>query len=194
MTYIPKIVAFAGSTREKSYNKQLIKIAVAGARAAGAEVTLVDLRDLAIPLYDEDLEASSGLPAGGKQLRDLMLASDGLMISSPEYNSSISAVLKNTIDWVSRKQPGDKQGLAAFAGKTAVLMSASPGALGGLRGLVHLRAILGNIDVLVLPGQVAISAANDAFQPDGTLKDAKKQEAVEGLGKKLTEMLKKLKG
>jgi NAD(P)H-dependent FMN reductase len=116
------------------------------------------------------------------------------MIASPEYNSSITGVLKNAIDWASRKQPEDKTGLACFVGKVAVLMSASPGQLGGLRGLVHLRSILGNIDVLVLPSQVAIPQAADAILPDGTLKDPKKQEAVEGLGRKLAEMLMKLKG
>lgn len=193
MTYTPRILAFAGSTREKSYNKQLIKIAIAGARSAGAEVTLLDLRDLALPLFDEDLEAREGLPPGGKKLRELMLANDGLLISSPEYNSSLPAVLKNAIDWASRKQPGDNQGLVCFTGKAAAIMSASPGALGGLRGLVHLRSILGNINVLMLPDQVSIPVAHEAIAPDGSLKDAKKQEAVEGLGRKLAELIRKIK-
>ena len=115
----------------------------------------------------------------------------GLLISSPEYNSSITAVLKNTIDWVSRPAPNEPS-LVGFQGKVAALLSASPGALGGLRGLVHLRAILGNIGVLVLPDQIAIAKAHEAFQADGSLKDAKQQAGVEALGKKLTEMLKKV--
>jgi NAD(P)H-dependent FMN reductase len=113
------------------------------------------------------------------------------LISAPEYNSSITAVLKNTIDWVSRPVPGEAP-LACFDGKVASLMSASPGALGGLRGLVHVRAILGNIKVLVLPDQVAISRAGEAFNPDGSLKDPKQQAAVEGLGAQLAWVIAKL--
>jgi len=191
MAFIPKILAFAGSTRTESYNKRLIKIAVAGARAASAEVTLIDLRDFPLPLFDGDLEARDGLPANGRKLKDLFLAHHGLLISAPEYNSSITAVLKNTIDWVSRPVPGEAP-LACFDGKVACLMSASPGALGGLRGLVHVRAILGNIKVLVLPDQVAVSKAGDAFSPDGSLKDPKQQAAVEGLGAQLARVIAKL--
>jgi NAD(P)H-dependent FMN reductase len=191
MAITPKILAFAGSTRTDSYNKRLVKIAVAGARAAGAEVTLIDLRDFPLPLFDGDLEARDGLPANGRRLKDLFLAHHGLLISAPEYNSSITAVLKNTIDWVSRPVPGEAP-LACFDGKVACLMSASPGALGGLRGLVHVRAILGNIKVLVLPDQVAVSKAGEAFNPDGSLKDPKQQAAVEGLGARLAWVIAKL--
>jgi len=122
-----------------------------------------------------------------------MLSHDGLLLSCPEYNSSITGVLKNTIDWASRQEPGEAP-LACFTGKVAALMSASPGALGGLRGLVHVRAILGNIQVLVLPEQVAVPKAHEAFQPDGTLKDSKQQTAVEQLGRSLAHVLTKLKG
>jgi NAD(P)H-dependent FMN reductase len=191
MAITPKILAFAGSTRTDSYNKRLVKVAVAGARAVGAEVTLIDLRDFPLPLFDGDLEARDGLPANGRKLKDLFLAHHGLLISAPEYNSSITAVLKNTIDWVSRPVPGEAP-LACFDGKVACLMSASPGALGGLRGLVHVRAILGNIRVLVLPEQVAVSKANEAFGPDGSLKDPKQQAAVEGLGAQLARTIAKL--
>jgi NAD(P)H-dependent FMN reductase len=188
-----RILAFAGSSRKDSFNKKLVTIAAAGARSAGAEVTVLDLRDVPLPLYDGDLEASEGLPPNAKKLKEIFLAHDGLLISSPEYNSSISAVLKNVIDWVSRPVPGEAN-LACFVGKTAALMSASPGALGGLRGLVHLRAILGNINVLVIPDQIAVTKAMEAFNPDVSLKDAKQQSAVEGLGMKLAVLLAKLKG
>jgi NAD(P)H-dependent FMN reductase len=191
MPITPRILAFAGSTRTDSYNKRLVKIAAAGARAAGVEVTLIDLRDFPLPIFDGDLEARDGLPANGRKLKDLFLAHHGLLISAPEYNSSITAVLKNTIDWVSRPVP-DEAPLACFDGKVACLMSASPGALGGLRGLVHVRAILGNIKVLVLPDQIAISKANEAFNPDGSLKDPKQQAAVEGLGAQLARVITKL--
>ena len=188
-----KILAFAGATRTESFNKKLIKIAVEGARAAGAGVTLVDLRDFPMPLYDGDLEAESGLPEQAKRLKKLFLDHDGLMISTPEYNSSIPAVLKNAIDWVSRSEPGEST-LAAYAGKIAILMSASPSWMGGIRSLNVVRMMLANIKVLVLPDSVSLAKANEAFNPDGTLKDAKQAAAVQKLGKTLAEMLQKLKG
>ncbi len=187
----PKILAFAGSTRTGSFNKKLVKTAAEGARAAGAEVTLIDLRDLPLPLYDGDLEEKEGLPANAVKLKELFLAHRGLLIAAPEYNSGITGVLKNAIDWVSRSAPGEAP-LACFAGKTAALMSASPGALGGLRGLVQVRAILGNIGVLVLPGQVAVPRADGVFEPDGSLKDAKQRASVEKLGADLAAILIKL--
>jgi len=193
MSTVPRILAFAGSTRTDSFNKRLISIAAAGARAAGAEVTLIDLRDYPLPVYDGDLEARDGLPANARKLKDLFLAHQGLLISAPEYNSSITAVLKNTIDWVSRPVPGEAA-LNCFDGKVAGLMSASPGALGGLRGLVHVRAILQNIRVLTIPEQVAVPNAAEAFAPNGSLKDAKQQAAVEGLGAKVAQMLARLRG
>ncbi|BDI14623.1 oxidoreductase [Nostoc cf. commune SO-36] len=187
----PKILAFAGSTRIESYNKKLVKIAAAGAQAAGAEVTYIDLRDLPLPLYDEDLEAQEGIPANARTFKDLLISHQGLLVASPEYNSSLTPVLKNAIDWASRPAPNEAP-LAAFAGKVATIMSASPGALGGLRGLVHLRSILGNIKVLVLPDQIAVSKAYEAFNPDGTLVDPKQQESIEKLGEGLTKILLKL--
>ncbi len=187
----PKILVFAGSTRSDSYNKKLAHLAFDAATAAGAEVTLVDLRDFAMPLYDGDLEDSQGLPEGAKQFKKLLIESDGIIIVSPEYNSSITAVLKNSIDWASRQETDDEPSLVAFRGKTALLLSASPGGLGGLRGLVHLRSILGNIGVIVLPDQLAISAAYDAFDDSGALKDSKKAAQLTGLVKGLVDFLAK---
>ena len=112
-------------------------------------------------------------------------------MACPEYNSSITPLLKNTIDWVSRPAEGQPM-LAAFLGKTAALLSTSPGALGGLRGLVHVRAILGSIGVLVLPEQVAVPRAAQAFGDDGGLADAKQQEKVESLGENLAMVVNKL--
>jgi NAD(P)H-dependent FMN reductase len=187
----PKILAFAGSTRTESFNKKLVRIGAEGARAAGAEVTLVDLRDFPMPLYDGDLEAASGLPEHAKRLKKLFFEHQGLMISTPEYNSSIPGVLKNAIDWVSRSETGEKP-LAAYAEKVAVLMSASPGGLGGVRSLNVVRMMLANIKVLVLPDSVSVSKAAEAFNADGTLKDAKQAASVQRLGKSLTETLAKL--
>ncbi len=187
----PKILAFAGSTRIDSFNKKLIKIAADGARGAGAEVTLIDLRDFPLPLYDGDLEQRDGLPSAARKLKGLMLSHQGFLISSPEYNSSISGVLKNTIDWTSRQDEGEIP-LACFKNKVAGLMSASPGGLGGLRGLVHVRAILGNIGVLVIPDQIVVAKAHEVFNPDGTMKNKDQEEQVTKIGANVTKLLMKL--
>lgn len=187
----PKILAFAGSTRTDSFNKKLVKIAVTGAIEGGADVTVIDLRDFAMPLYDGDLEQQQGLPSNAKKLKDLMLSHQGFLISAPEYNSSISGVLKNTIDWVSRPSAGEES-LACFKGKVAGIMSASPGGLGGLRGLVHVRAILENISVLVIPDQIAVSKAHEVFNADGTLKDKKQEDQVKRIGSSVAKLLLKL--
>src|SRR4051812_14017206 len=173
----PKILVFAGSTRKDSFNKKLAKIAANDARAAGAEVTHIDLRDIPMPLYDGDLEASEGIPPNGRKLKELMLAHDAFLIASPEYNSSITGVLKNAIDWASR-QSTDEKPLACFTGKVVGLCSASPGGLGGLRGLVTVRSILTNIGSIVIPTQVAVAHANEAFDENGQLKDPKFKTAM----------------
>lgn len=191
MTPKPKILAFAGSTRTDSFNKKLVRIAATGATEAGVDVTVTNLRDFPMPLYDGDLEQQEGLPPNARKLKDLMLAHQGFLISSPEYNSSISAVFKNVIDWTSRQSEGEIS-LACFKGKVAGIMSASPGGLGGLRGLVHVRSILGNIGVLVMPDQVAIGKAHEAFNADGTLKDKKQEEQVKMIGSSVAKILLKL--
>ena len=187
----PTILAFAGSLRSDSYNKKLVRIAAQAARRAGADVTLLDLRELDLPMYDGDDEKTNGLPPGAKRLKKIMIEAHGFLIASPEYNSSISAALKNAIDWASRPEPNEKP-LVAFVGKVAAIMAASPGALGGLRGLVHLRSILGNIQVIVLPDQKAVPKANEAFDESGALKDAKLREEIENLGAKLVHLIRKL--
>ena len=191
MSYTPRILALAGSLRAESFNGRILNIAAEAAREAGAEVKVIDLREFPLPIYDGDLEAAEGLPANALALKREFLAHEGLLLASPEYNSSFTPLMKNTIDWVSRPAPGEG-GLAAYKGKTAVIMSASPGALGGLRGLVHLRAVLGNIGVIVLPEQKAISSASAAFTPEGALSNAKDHEAIRGLGTRLAEVLGKL--
>lgn len=188
-----RVLGLAGSLRVGSYNKKLVQIALAGARAAGAEVTFVDLRDLSLPIYDEDLETSAGLPEGALKLKALMTAHHGLLFATPEYNSSVSAALKNAIDWASRPAPNEKT-LQCFKGKVSALVSASPGALGGLRGLVHLRAILGNLGVIVLPDQLAIAKAHEAIGADGHLVDAAQQRAVEAIGAAVANIAAKLNG
>ena len=187
----PKIIAFAGSTRTDSYNKKLVKISSIGATEAGVDVTMIDLRDFPMPIYDGDLEQKDGLPFNARKLKDLMLTHQGFLISSPEYNSSISAVFKNTIDWASRPSEGEIP-LACFKNKIAGIMSASPGGLGGLRGLVHVRSILENIGVMVMPDQMAIAKAHESFNDDGTLKDKKQEDQVKKIGANVAKMLLKL--
>jgi len=173
----PKVLAFAGATRTESWNKKLVRVAVRAAQQAGGEVTLIDLRDYPMPLYDGDLERDHGLPPKARELKALMVATDAFLLSCPEYNSSISGVLKNTIDWISRPQPEETRYLA-FKGKVAGLLSASPGNLGGVRALLTVRQVLTTVGVLVLPTQFALAHAASAFHEDGTLKDDGHRAAV----------------
>jgi NAD(P)H-dependent FMN reductase len=189
---IPKILAFGGSLRRDSFNQKLATVAAEGAREAGAEVTVIALRDYPLPLFDADLEEAEGMPENAKALKELFAAHDGLLIASPEYNSSISAALKNALDWVSRTETEDEPSLSALSGKTAVMFAASPGGLGGLRGLVHLRAILGNIGITVLPDQIAVGSAHQAIKSDGTLADSTQHARVKQLGATLAKHLAKV--
>ncbi len=186
-----KILAFAGSTREASHNKRFMRVAAAAVEQAGGAVTSVDLRDYTMPLYDGDLEAADGLPEGAQRLRALMRAHDGYLIASPEYNGGITGVLKNTIDWTSRPVAAEP-GLACYAGKVVGLISASPGALGGLRGLAQVRAVLTALRVVVIPEQVALPHAAKAFADDGTLIDTARQTAVEAMAARLVAVTAKL--
>lgn len=186
-----KVLAFAGSARKDSFNKQLVRIAAEGAAAEGAIVQVVDLAAYPLPIFDQDLE-QEGTPENASKLKELFLGHDALLIACPEYNSSITPLLKNTLDWVSRSAPGESP-LAAYKHKVACLLAASPGALGGLRGLVHVRAILANVGVTVLPGQIAIPTAHEAFA-SGKLKDDKLQQRVMDLGAALARVTKKLAG
>jgi chromate reductase, NAD(P)H dehydrogenase (quinone) len=186
-----KILAFAGSLRHNSYNKKLIKIAVEAAREKGAEVTLIDLKDYPMPIYDGDIEKEHGMPENAQKFKELMIDHQGFLIASPEYNSSYSGVLKNVIDWASRPQHGEKP-LIAFNGKVAAIISTSTGGLGGVRGLLALRNMLGNIKVIVLPEQVSIPHAADSFDEQGKLKEEKKRKSIKNLTDHFIEILNKL--
>ena len=189
-----KILAFAGSSRKDSFNKKVLAIAASGAQEAGASVTVVDLADYPMPLYNQDLEAEQGIPENALKFKKLLVEHDGFIIASPEYNSAFSPLLKNTIDWASRAESSDEPALLAYKGKTALILSASPGALGGMRGLVFLRMLLGNMGVTVLPDQQTIGQAFKAFNADGSLLDEKKQQGLMALGKKLAQTVARLKG
>jgi chromate reductase, NAD(P)H dehydrogenase (quinone) len=177
----PRILVFGGSLRAESYNQKLATIAAEGAREAGAEVTLIALRDFRMPIFDEDLEAAEGKSEAAKKLKELFLNAGGFIIASPEYNSGITAALKNAIDWVSRADSDDEPPLLAFKGKSAAILSASPGGYGGARSLAQLRPLLENIHVTVLPDQVSIPKAYEAFDADRNLIDPALQAAVKAL-------------
>lgn len=182
-----RILCFAGSTREASFNRRLAQAAARAVEEAGGEATLMDLRDHPLPLYDGDLEASAGLPLGVRPLKELFKSHDGLFVVSPEYNGSMSAVLKNTLDWVSRPA-GEEAGTVPYAGKVAALAAASPGALGGLRGLVHLRAVLQSVGALVLSEQLALGNAATAFTDEGRLTDERMQQMLDKTASRLVDV------
>lgn len=175
-----KILIFAGSTRAQSFNRQLAKVAAKLAVEAGAEVTLLELSSLNIPLYNADLEAQ-GTPPDVIRLKQLMFEHPGWLICSPEYNGSYTALLKNTIDWASSPVKGDaawEQGTKPFAGKVVGLLAASPGGLGGLRSLEHLSPLLSNLQCWVAPQQYALGQAGNAFDADGQLQIDKQLDGV----------------
>lgn len=179
-----KILALAGSTRANSYNKLLVEEAARIARAEGAIVTIIDLKDYPMPFYDADLEEKQKMPEQAKRFRALMIKNDALIIASPEYNGSFPGILKNALDWASRSEEGGAS-RDAFKGKKCAIMSASPGVGGGARGLVHLRAILEAVGGEVIPLQVTVSKAYEAFDEKGNLINA-------DLKQQLTEEVKQL--
>lgn len=190
-----KVLVFAGSARRDSLNKRLARVGARHVREAGGEATFLDLDDYPMPLYHGDLEAAEGLPANAGKLREVFLAHDALLIASPENNSSVTALLKNTIDWLSRSigdGKGVNSGLAPYRGKLAGLMSASPGPFAGVRGLPHLRQILSSLGVTVLGAQVSIARADHAFTAEGELVDAHNDELAAKLARAVVETTRKL--
>ncbi|MFQ5544114.1 MAG: NADPH-dependent FMN reductase [Nitrospiria bacterium] len=186
-----KILAFSGSSRKGSLNKKLVNIAALGAEKEGAEVTIIDLADYPMPIFNQDLESDEGMPEKAREFKNLLIAHDGFLIASPEYNSAFSPLLKNVIDWASRSEPEEEPSLVAYRGKVAAIMATSPGGLGGLRGLVFLRMLLSNLGMIVLPKQQAIAHAFKAFTPNGMLANEKQQDSVLKLGIELTQFLKR---
>lgn len=177
----PRILVFSGSLRAESFNQKLATIAAQAARDAGAEVTLLSLREFRLPIFDEDLEAAEGMPESAETLKAIFAEHEGLIIASPEYNSTVTAALKNSIDWVSRATEPNEAPLSALKGKSAAIMAASPGGYGGARGLVQLRPFLENIGITVMPDQVIVPKAHEAFTPEGQLIDQSITAAVTAL-------------
>ncbi|HSN80462.1 MAG TPA: NAD(P)H-dependent oxidoreductase [Rhodoferax sp.] len=182
-----KLLIFAGSTRAQSFNRRLAKVAAGLARQAGAEVTLLELSSLDIPMYNADLEAL-GTPPDVIRLKEILFDHPGWIICSPEYNGSYTALLKNTLDWASSPVKGDpnwQQGTKAFTGKVVGLLSASPGALGGLRSLAHLTPMLLNLQCWVTPQQFALGQAGSAFGADGQLTNNKQLAGIDAVVKQV---------
>ncbi len=166
-----KIIFLAGSIRKKSYNQMLSRQAFEIAKEMGMDAELINLADYEMPFYNGDLEAEKGLPEAALRLKDKFLKCEAFFIASPEYNGSFSALLKNSLDWISRPSNAKDQPCLAFAGKKALIASASPSMLGGLRGLVPLRMWLGIMNAILLPAQVSVAKAHENFSEDGKLKD-----------------------
>ena len=183
MSTPPKLLIFAGSTRLASFNRKLAHAAAGLARAAGAEVTHIELADFDIPIYNADLEAK-GTPADVMKLKQILFEHPAWIICSPEYNGSYTALLKNTIDWVSspvKGNPAWQEGFKSFSGKVVGMLSASPGALGGLRSQSHLAPLLLNAQCWVAPRAFALGHAGDAFDAQGDLVNEKHRSSVQAV-------------
>ena len=174
------IVAFAGSNRRESMNRKALALAVEGARNAGADVEVIDLREYPMPLYDAEWHAANGVPEGMLSLRRKMIDAPGLLIASPEYNTSITPLLKNTIDWLSQSVEG-QSGRLPFENKVTGLMGASAGAFGTIRALPHVSYILSNLGAFVLP-VVAVPHADELVNADGSVRNERAAKALRELG------------
>lgn len=176
------LLFFAGSARQDSFNKRLAGLGASVAAANGIKATFADLGDYPMPLYDGDQEAANGIPENARKLEALMRLHHGVMIVAPEYNASITPLLKNTLDWVSRLRNEQKGQQTVFETRVFALAAASPGGTGGLRGLFTVRHVLEyGLDALVLPGQFLLPKAGQAFDADGHLADKSAQERFKTL-------------
>jgi NAD(P)H-dependent FMN reductase len=170
-----RLLAFAASLRRGSLNRRLLTRGVELAIAGGALVDVAEFAEFDMPLFNHDVQQATGFPAGAQELARRVLAADGMLIASPEYNYSLPGTLKNAIDWVSRMRP------VPFSGKSAFLMAASNGMIGGVRGLWQLRIPLEGCGVVVYPGMFPLSNAGQAFDQDGRLTDPQVGERLQRL-------------
>jgi chromate reductase len=172
-----RLLFFAGSTREGSYNRKLAALAHHIAEANGIEAVRVELKDYPMPLYNGDLEAKEGPPERARAFKALLTEYDGVFIASPEYNSSVAPLLKNTLDWVTRVRAKGETGLEVFKTRVFAISGASPGYFGALKSLLHLRQILEiGMGASVIPQQITVARAMEAFEEDGSLKDKAQQD------------------
>jgi chromate reductase, NAD(P)H dehydrogenase (quinone) len=186
MSTTPAILAFSGSSRRESLNKKLLTAVVAEVQAAGGTVTVLDLKELPMPLYDGDLEDAGGLPANVQTMIDLIVSHQGLLIASPEYNSMMTPLLKNTIDWCTRADDNP------FPGKIAAVVSASPGNFGGIRSMTQVRSLLTHLGCHVIPEQCILAQADKAFDASGHLASTRTKEAAAHVARSLVALCRKL--
>jgi chromate reductase len=175
----PRILAFSASARRESLNRKFLALAVEAAREAGGTVTLLDLNDFVLPLYNGDLEDKEGLPANAVKLIGLVTEHDALLVASPEYNSMITPLLKNTVDWCTRAEANP------FEGKVAAVISASPGMYGGVRSLQLAQQLFLKLGCHVVPGQCVLPNADKAFDAQGRPANPRTQKSVQALAAKL---------
>lgn len=173
-----KILVIPGSNKSGSYNVKLAAAAAKEFALLGADVTRISLLDYPLPLYDEDLKSNEGIPKDTYKIANLIASHDGVFIASPEYNASISPLLKNMIDWVSVIRERDGKAFAPWKEATLALGAASPGSLGGVRGLNHLRSIMVSIGSLVISEQTLIPSAGSAFNADGSISNERTAKAL----------------
>jgi chromate reductase, NAD(P)H dehydrogenase (quinone) len=185
---VPKILVFAGSIRAGSFNARLAALAAKELALAGADVSRISLEDYPLPIYDGDDEAKSGAPANASRLKDMMAAHQGVFIASPEYNASVTPLLKNTIDWISRVRVRDEPPLMAFKGRAFALGGASNSPYGALRSLMALRQVLElGCGALVIPEQITVFQAGEAFDEMDNLKDERAAATLKRVAQRLIE-------
>lgn len=188
-----RIAVISGSIRKGSFNTMLARFVASNMAGDGrVEIDEVSLAQLDLPMFSEDIESDSGLPASVLELKDRLIAADAVLIASPEYNGSLSGALKNAIDWASRPREGEVS-LGCFKGKVGGLLSTSPGAIGGLRGLRHVRQILTQLHMVVVPTEYALGVAHEAFDEQGNLKDERAATMAKGVGLAVLQMTHALK-
>ncbi|QQK65257.1 NAD(P)H-dependent oxidoreductase [Cobetia sp. cqz5-12] len=183
-----RLLAFAASTRKASVNRRLIERLAHHARQEGAEVSLLDLNDFPMPLYDGDSEEANGRPASADRLQEMLASHQGLLLATPEYNGFFSPLLKNTFDWLSRPAADGQSGMDALRGMPVGIVSASPGAMGGMRALPFVRLYLNNLGMLVAPQQIAVSRAGNAFHEDGSLDDEGQDHALAAVARQVIDL------
>lgn len=186
MTATARILAFSGSTRRGSLNQKLLNAVVEAARAAGGQVTAISLADFPLPLYDGDLEEAEGMPVNAQKLVALIAGHGGLLIASPEYNSQITPVLKNALDWCTRAEENP------LKGRVAAVVSASPGLMGGIRSMTLARQLLTHLGCHVIPAQCILPQAHKAFDAEGALLDERARKAVHTVAGELVAVTGKL--
>jgi NAD(P)H-dependent FMN reductase len=183
-----KILVIPGSLRTGSLNARLAATAACEFTQAGADVTRVSLADFPLPIYDGDLQSKSGVPKNAVSLKRMMSAHHGVLIVTPEYNSSVPPLVKNTIDWVSRVQDGQESRGQVFRERPFAIAAASEGRLGGTRALAALRLILSACHAMVIPNQLALSFASEAYDDMDRLKQPADIEALAALVRQLVEV------